>query len=298
MARFLPAWLQGSPVAPAINRSEQQPPAAREILPSNMMAFAPTILRRLDSLRFHFPDDPAPRAEQTSRFHEDIFGGLHPAAGAYRDNSVHQVTRAHSSGGQTAVAPSIAERMTAIFGKLEAQNYLLKTPKEEYVCQLANFVHAVDKVRPFDVGTEFVTQVIASHLGQHAGFKVDLLSVSSARWFSALASADQENNLVPLRDILRRESRPERAIAFESAMSERKINQIRYHGELDHAYGLVNQAVGGDRGHWRIERDKLTGPQKEVIHKVQQELEAGRLHDMPTGAERAWYFGIQRSPDI
>ena len=296
MARLLPAWLQGRVGPPATNRVEL-PSVPREVLPASLMTFAPQILKRLDVLRDHFPGDPAPRVELASRYHEHLFHGLHPDAGIYRDKSNRETPAAVLSDREP-VGASISDRMAAIFDKLKSQNYLLKTPKEEYVYQLANFIHAFDKAKPFEVGSEFIGQIMANHVGQYAGFQVNLPAVKAARWFSALDSADRGNNLVPLRQILRDESRPERAIAFETAMRDRKLADVRYHGGLDHAYGLVNEALGG--GHsadWRLSKDNLTEPQRATIRKVQKELDAGRLHEMPRGADRDWYFDRQRALD-
>jgi hypothetical protein len=78
----------------------------------------------------------------------------------------------------------------------------------------------------------------------------------------ALKVAVQEKDLIPLRHILRAESRPEAAIAFENAVRAGNLSAINERPDLRHADGIVTEALGGYRDRWRISSDKLSAPSR------------------------------------
>jgi len=265
----------------------------RGMQPAKVIDFNDTLVERVNNLRWRAPRDGPPSPQELSRVHKYIFGNLYPQAGNYRGIRTNALSQDISSAMGARAGRRIAAQITELFDNLKRQRYLVGTPKEEMVWQLANTVRSINEIEPFYNGTRLASLVIANHIAQYARNELDLFSTGTIEMQTALTAMRDDNDLIPLRQIMRDRSRPWKAIAFDKLIKAGDLLAIRNHVELGHAYSLVSQAIRGDDDHATFSYENLPKQQKAVIHKVQAELEAGRLNKMPSGTERAWYFGME-----
>jgi fido (protein-threonine AMPylation protein) len=218
----------------------------REMQPSRLIDLIPQVLDRVARERFK-DHSLAPTPADLQILHMNLFQGLYAEPGNYRGVRTGTEFEDVTTEMGRKNARRIADRIDATFEVLKRQNYL-RLPKEEYVVQLANIVHALNELKPFYYGNRMVIQIMAGHIAEYAGYNLDLLAVHPDQMRLGLDAAEHHKDLVPLREILRIQSRPMRAIMFESAISAGELPNINIYPDLKHAYGLVVEAMGSQLG--------------------------------------------------
>jgi fido (protein-threonine AMPylation protein) len=268
----------------------------REMEPAKRVEIREIVADRVSELRsWPLPPDISP--ENVQSVHRSIFYKLQWAAGDYRGTPIGEVRAGVSIGLGSTTTEDIAKRMDEVFHRLQAQKYLRELPKEEFVMQEANLINGIiNYARPFYYGNSLVTKFIAEHVAKNAGFRLDLMAVPEARFNIAVSEAGKADFL-PLRKIVRDQSRPEAAIIFEAAMKSGNWFAIHNHPRFQPANDIVLEAIGGFNARGRIAEGDLSLREKTIIRRVQAELNAGRLKEAPTGSDRDWYLGETRSRD-
>ena len=269
----------------------------REMEPAKRIAIREIVADRVSELRSWPKLPPEVSAENVQSVHRSLFYNLQWAAGDYRGTPIGEARAGASLALGSTTTENIARRMDEIFHRLQAQNYLRGLPKEEFVTQQANLINGiVNDARPFYYGNSLVTKFIAEHVAKNAGFRLDLMTVPEARFNIAISEAGR-GDFLPLRTIVRDQSRPEAAIVFETAMKSGNWSVILNHPRIQPAKDIVLEAIGGFNARGRIADGDLSPREKAIIRRVQTELNAGRLKEAPTGSDREWYFGETRSRD-
>jgi fido (protein-threonine AMPylation protein) len=268
----------------------------REMEPAKRVEIQEIVADRLSELR-SWPLPPEVGAENVRYIHKSLFYKLHWAAGDYRGTPIGEIGTAVSHVSGSTTTEEVAKRMNEVFHRLQEQKYLRGLPKEEFVLQEANLVNGIiNYARPFYYGNSLVTKFIAEHVAKNAGFRLDLMVVPESRFNMAISEAGRADFL-PLRKIVRDQSRPEAAIVFEAAMKSGNWSAIYTHPRFQHANDIVIEAIGGFNARVRIAEGDLSSREKAIIRRVQAELNAGRLKEAPTGRDRDWYFGKTRGRD-
>jgi len=268
----------------------------REMEPAKRVAIREIVADRVSELR-SWPLPPDVSAENVRYVHKSLFYKLQWAAGDYRGTPIGEAGTGVSLALGSTTTEDIAKRMDEVFHRLQAQKYLRGLPKEEFVIQQANLINGIiNDARPFYYGNSLVTKFIAEHIAKNAGFRLDLMAVPEARFNIAISEAGR-GDFLPLRTIVRDQSRPEAAIVFESAMKSGNWSAIYNHPRFQPANDIVLEAIGGFNARARIAEGDLSPREKATIRRVQTELNAGRLKEAPTGPDRDWYFGETRSRD-
>ena len=268
-----------------------------EATPAKQIKIREIVADRLAELRQSKRVEPAVTPETVRYVHRSLFSQLHWAAGDYRGTPISETSSDAVQAMGSRTTERVGRLMEDLFNRLKVQRYIRGLPKEEFVFQEANLINAiVNRVSPFYYGNHLVTKFIAQHVAEHAGHKFDLLTVSDARFVIAIKEAEK-NDLVPLRDLVRSNSRPHAAIIFEAAMRSGNWFAILEHPRFKPAQDIVLEAIGDFNGRWRIAADELSTRERAIIRRVQSELDAGRLRDAPTGSDRAWHLGKNWSRD-
>jgi fido (protein-threonine AMPylation protein) len=285
-----------SGVGPELPRLNQNDDArfAREIQSAKLIDSQQEIAKRLARERRR-PQGEAPVADDLKILHQNLFQGLYAEPGNYRGIRTGPESEDVTTETGRETARGIGRRVDAIFEEFKRQNYRFST-KEGFVDELTELIYRVNEVDPFYYGTRLVTLVMAGHVADYAGYRSDLLKADTEAMRKALDAAEQHQDLVPLRAIVRDQTRPFRAVVFEQAISAGKLPNIDAYPDLKHAYGLVVEAMGPQIGKGSQSEFALRSVDKEIIRKIQTELDAGRLTTMPTGAERTRILNRSRGP--
>jgi fido (protein-threonine AMPylation protein) len=283
-------------VGPELPRLNQHDDAtfAREMPPPKLIDSHGELSRRLAEERSR-PHREPPTGEDFKILHQNIFQGLYAEPGNFRGIRTGPGFEDVTTKKGREFARAIGRRVESIFETFKEHNYRFST-KEGFVDELTELIHRVDEVDPFYYGTRLVTQVMAGHLADYAGYRADLLKADSKSMREALDAAKHHQDLVPLRSIVRAHTRPIRAVVFEQAIAAGKLPDIEAYPDLKHAYGLVVEAMGPQIGKGSESEFALRSVDKGIIRRIQTELNADRLTTMPTRAERDLLLGRGRAP--
>jgi fido (protein-threonine AMPylation protein) len=197
----------------------------------------------------------------------------HAGAGAYRNTSLPR------GSGELPTTPGweVHRQGEVIFKALEAENHLKGLPKEEFVTRFAVYRTALMKLSPFGGANRNTVDIFLGEVANVAGYQVDRKKINPDQMEEATKKAVLHDQRISMHSVLRPHTHPSRAVAFKEAMrTGQRGAALDRHPELEHAFSMVDQRLGGDQKAKDAPLNSLRQDAR-FIKQVHSELEAGRL---------------------